>query len=40
MHGPADVAAGLLNGAVCVVLAWGYLRRDTRRGAAGAGRQD
>lgn len=31
MHGPADVAAGLLNGAVCVVLAWGYLRRDTRQ---------
>ncbi|MCK0116810.1 phosphatase PAP2 family protein [Isoptericola sp. S6320L] len=28
MHGPADVALGLVNGAVCVVLAWGYLRRS------------
>ncbi|PFG41528.1 undecaprenyl-diphosphatase [Isoptericola jiangsuensis] len=36
MHGPADVTAGLLNGAVCVVLAWGYLRRDARHGAAAA----
>ncbi|WP_402463678.1 phosphatase PAP2 family protein [Isoptericola aurantiacus] len=29
MHGPADVTFGLVNGAVCVVLAWGYLRRST-----------
>jgi membrane-associated phospholipid phosphatase len=34
MHGPADVVVGLLNGAVCVVLAWFYLRRDTRSGTS------
>ncbi|WP_418275399.1 phosphatase PAP2 family protein [Isoptericola jiangsuensis] len=34
MHGPADVVVGIFNGAVCVVLAWAYLRRDTRQGVA------
>ena len=29
-HGPADVVVGLLNGIVCCVLAWHYLRRDLR----------
>jgi undecaprenyl-diphosphatase len=28
MHSATDVAVGLLNGAVCAVLAHGYLRRD------------
>ncbi len=28
MHHPTDVAVGALNGAVCVWLAWHYLRRD------------
>jgi len=28
MHAPLDVTFGLLNGTVCLVLAWGYLRRD------------
>ncbi|WP_277212660.1 phosphatase PAP2 family protein [Isoptericola croceus] len=28
MHCPADVALGLANGTVCMVLAWGYLRRS------------
>ncbi|GAA4839270.1 hypothetical protein GCM10023221_16030 [Luteimicrobium xylanilyticum] len=30
MHAPLDVTFGLLNGTVCMVLAWGYLRRDVR----------
>lgn len=29
-HGTADVVAGLVNGVVCCVLAWNYLRRDVR----------
>lgn len=29
MHAPLDVVFGLLNGLVCMLLAWGYLRRDT-----------
>ncbi|MDO8145926.1 MULTISPECIES: phosphatase PAP2 family protein [Isoptericola] len=29
MHGPLDVVFGLLNGLLCVVVAWWYLRRDT-----------
>ena len=29
MHSLTDVLAGLVNGVVCAVLAWGYLRRDT-----------
>lgn len=31
MHSLTDVLAGLVNGVVCAVLAWGYLRRDTSR---------
>ncbi|MBD7980756.1 phosphatase PAP2 family protein [Oerskovia sp. Sa2CUA9] len=31
MHSPTDVLAGFVNGIVCAVLAWGYLRRDTSR---------
>lgn len=30
MHYPSDVTMGALNGLTCVVLAWGYLRRDPR----------
>ncbi|PJI86630.1 phosphatase PAP2 family protein [Luteimicrobium subarcticum] len=30
MHAPTDVTVGLLNGSVCAVLAWRYLRRDVR----------
>lgn len=33
MHSATDVAAGFLNGAVAAALAYGYLRRDTGRGA-------
>ncbi|MNW65153.1 phosphatidylglycerophosphatase B [compost metagenome] len=29
MHSLTDVLAGFVNGVVCAVLAWGYLRRDT-----------
>jgi len=29
MHSLTDVLAGFVNGIVCAVLAWGYLRRDT-----------
>ncbi|WP_448631391.1 phosphatase PAP2 family protein [Cellulomonas soli] len=29
MHQLSDVVVGVLNGLVCVVLAWGYLRRST-----------
>ena len=28
MHHPSDVAMGAVNGLTCVILAWGYLRRD------------
>lgn len=28
MHRPTDVAASLVNGSVCALLAWNYLRRD------------
>ncbi|MEG3614124.1 phosphatase PAP2 family protein [Isoptericola haloaureus] len=34
MHGPLDVVFGLLNGLLCVVVAWWYLRRDTSTGTA------
>ena len=34
MHHPTDVVVGLLNGVVCAVLAWGYLRRDVGPTAA------
>lgn len=28
MHHPTDVAMGAVNGIICAILAWGYLRRD------------
>jgi undecaprenyl-diphosphatase len=31
MHYPSDVVAGVLNGLVCVVLGWYWLRRKARR---------
>ncbi|MFD6090574.1 phosphatase PAP2 family protein [Oerskovia sp. NPDC060338] len=31
MHSLTDVLAGFVNGIVCAVLAWGYLRRGTSR---------
>ncbi|WP_029251665.1 phosphatase PAP2 family protein [Paraoerskovia marina] len=34
LHSLTDVVFGMVNGVVCMVLAWGYLRRDT----AGDGR--
>lgn len=37
MHHPTDVAAGLLIGATCAIIAWNWLpRRDTQATAAGA----
>lgn len=33
MHSLTDVLMGLVNGIVCAVLAWGYLRRDVRTAA-------
>jgi membrane-associated phospholipid phosphatase len=33
MHQPTDVAVSLVNGAVCALLAWNYLRRDDRTDA-------
>jgi membrane-associated phospholipid phosphatase len=33
MHQPTDVAVSLLNGSVCALLAWNYLRRDERADA-------
>jgi undecaprenyl-diphosphatase len=30
MHHPSDVVLGLVNGGLCAVLAWLYLRRDTQ----------
>ena len=30
MHHPSDVAMGLVNGILSALLAWGYLRRDSR----------
>ncbi|EWT03238.1 phospholipid phosphatase [Intrasporangium oryzae NRRL B-24470] len=35
MHHLSDVLVGMLNGLVCVVLAWLWLRRDTSRSGAG-----
>jgi undecaprenyl-diphosphatase len=32
MHHFSDIIVGLLNGVVCAVLAWNYLRRDVSRG--------
>ncbi|BDZ41856.1 hypothetical protein GCM10025865_11550 [Paraoerskovia sediminicola] len=31
MHAPSDVVMALVNGAVCMVIAWAYLRRDVSR---------
>jgi membrane-associated phospholipid phosphatase len=33
MHQPTDVAVSLVNGSVCALLAWNYLRRDDRADA-------
>lgn len=37
MHHPSDVVVGMFNGAVCAVLAWRYLRRESEPAVAGAG---
>jgi undecaprenyl-diphosphatase len=36
MHYPLDVLVGVLNGIVCAVLAWGYLRRSPQYGPDGS----
>ena len=36
MHSLSDVLIGALNGLVCALLAWNYLRRDTSSAASGA----
>ena len=35
MHHPTDVAVGLVNGVVCALLAWWYLRRDVELAPGG-----
>lgn len=35
-HHPTDVLWGIINGAVCAVLAWLYLRRDPSKGSSAA----
>lgn len=37
MHYPSDVAVGVLNSLVCVVLGWYWLRRTPRRVEDGGG---
>lgn len=37
MHHLSDVIIGLINGAVCALLAWGYLRREVVRCGPGGG---
>jgi undecaprenyl-diphosphatase len=40
MHHTSDVVIGLLNGIVCALLAWHWLRRDTSRSRAAASTAD
>ena len=39
-HHVTDIVVGLVNGIVCALLAWGYLRRDTGDEAASAGSEE